>query len=123
MSIKFDQASFLFLCIQHSGRKIDFAGVARDYEKLNNSPLSKDAAAKRFMRLKEKMKRIGSDGGPMGSKKRVNEEGLFEEKGTLKKSPLKKVKTEDFGHEQCAVEESAFEKVREAATRESHLNS
>jgi hypothetical protein len=112
MSIKFDQVSFLFLCLQHAGGKIDFAGVAKDYQTLHNSPLSKDAAAKRFMRLKEKMLRIGSDGGITDSKKRANEEGLSEETGALKESPLKKVKKEDFGDEKRAVKGSPLKKAK-----------
>jgi hypothetical protein len=55
MSLAFDQVSYLFLCIQHAGGKIDFNGVARDYERIHGQNLSKGAVEKRFARLKLKM--------------------------------------------------------------------
>jgi hypothetical protein len=120
MSIQFDQTFFLFLCLQHSGGKIDFAAVARDYQKRYNSPLSKDAASKRFIRLKAKIVQIGSDDGTTGSKKRVNKEGLFEEKGALKKGPLKEVKKKDSGNDQCVKVERQVRK--DEAESENPLN-
>src|SRR4051794_11948803 len=56
--MNFDQVSFLFLCIEHAG-KVDFAGVARDYEKIHGEKLSAGAAQKRFKRLKDKMEKNG----------------------------------------------------------------
>jgi Myb-like DNA-binding domain len=81
--MNFNQVSFLFLCVEHSG-KVDFGAVGRDYEKIHGEKLSSSAAYKRFKRLKEKMEREGegssrkSDGGS-----RVKVEG--EEGGAGKK--------------------------------------
>jgi hypothetical protein len=82
--------------------KIDFAAVARGYYELHNSPLSKDAAVKQFMRLKEKMVGIGLDGGTKGWEKGVIWRCVEE----------KTVKKEDYGDEQRAVKESPFKKVK-----------
>lgn len=62
MSIPFDQVSYLLLCIQHAGGKIDFGGVAQDYERIHGQELSKGAAEKRFARLKAKMQYMGMGG-------------------------------------------------------------
>ena len=62
MSIPFDQVSYLFLCIQHAGGKIDFSGVAQDYQRIHGQELSKGAAEKRFARLKVKMEDMGMAG-------------------------------------------------------------
>jgi hypothetical protein len=67
MSLPFDQVSYLFLCIQHAGGKIDFGGVAQDYERIHGQKLSKVAAEKRFARLKVKMQDMGMGGSTKGS--------------------------------------------------------
>jgi hypothetical protein len=62
MSLPFDQVSYLFLCVQHAGGKIDFNGVAQDYERIHGQKISKNAAEKRFRRLKLKMEEMGMGG-------------------------------------------------------------
>ena len=83
MSLPFDQVSYLFLCIEHTGGKIDFNGVARDYERIHGQKLTKGAAEKRFARLKFKMEDMGMGG----------------TNGTPSKTPsLKKRKSDDTPH-------------------------
>jgi len=49
-------------CIEVGKGKIDFNGVARDYESIHGQKLSKGAAEKRFARLKLKMEDMGMGG-------------------------------------------------------------
>lgn len=84
------------------GEKINFAGVARDYENIHRQKLTANAALKRFTRLKEKMERMGMGGvanGTMRPKKRKDrEEDELE-------SPEKKVKKEVSGKKEVKKEE------------------
>lgn len=89
MSIPFDKVSFLFLCIRHAGGKIDFAAVAKDYETIHQSPLSRNAAAKRYQRLKEKLDK--ADITPGGKRVRVEEFGECSVNGRVEKKVKKEM--------------------------------
>jgi hypothetical protein len=95
MSLAFDQVSYLFLCIQHAGGKIDFNGVARDYERIHGQNLSKGAAEKRFARLKTKMEDMGmggTDGTPTKTpspKKRKSDDSPHKSEGKKGKREVK----------------------------------
>ena len=96
LSLTSDQGSFLFLCIQNAGGKIDWNAVARDYESVHGQSLSKGAAEKRFLRLKAKMEEMGMAGSKSTSPRKRKAEGN-------PNSPGKKVKTE-IKEEQPAYE-------------------
>jgi hypothetical protein len=89
-SIPFDQVAFLFLCIQHSGGKIDFNAVSREYEMTHGQKLTATAAYKRYYRLKEKIEEIAtgqSKPKPAGTPKK-------RKKTTQEEMDVKKVKKE-----------------------------
>lgn len=99
MSIPFDQVSFLFLCLEHhKNGKIDFTAVAKEYERIHQSPLTRGAAFNRYTRLKEKVMNMTLAAGVNNvfespNKKRVKKEES--DTRTLKESPLKRVKREE----------------------------
>ena len=103
-NITSDQLSFLVLCVQNMGGKINFGGVARDYETIHHEKLTANAASKRFARLMEKMEKIGVGkvtNGSVSPKKRKDREDEREsespkEKKVKKEASVKKeVKTEE----------------------------
>jgi len=99
MSLAFDQVGYLFLCIQHAGGKIDFNGVAQDYQRIHGQELSKGAAEKRFARLKVKMEDMGMGGTtnktPNPKKRKSDDESHKTEEKRVKKE----MKEEDTGSE------------------------
>ena len=93
MSLPFDQVSYLFLCIQNTGGKIDFNGVARDYERIHGQNLSKGAAERRFARLKFKMEGMGM-GATNGTPTKTPTPKKRKSDDTPQKKEEKKVKRE-----------------------------
>src|ERR1700737_515673 len=72
MSESYDQVSFLMLCLKHSG-KTDFGAVAKELSNVNGQPLTRDAAQKRFTRLKLRLER-GPEGSPKKAEGKVKRE-------------------------------------------------
>jgi hypothetical protein len=82
MSTTFDQVSFLLLCIESTGGKIDYSFVAKEYERIHGVAFTGAALHKRFIRLKAR-----ADDGRHPAESAV---GAVEKKGNAKKGNEKK---------------------------------
>jgi hypothetical protein len=124
MSYTIDQVSFLLLCLQCSGGKIDFAAVTKEYAHLHpGETLASNTAYMRFSRLKAKVegemdfkfnvsggnKKGGEDGDATKKRKGVGKEGVRSVKGedeeVNKKRKIEKVKGEDEDVKPLKMEE------------------
>lgn len=101
MSVPFDQVSYLFLCVKYAtgGGKIDFAGVAKEYQQLHGPGLSSDAARKRYVRLKARLEGTQTASDVTSPKKRgKGEEGEGTEGTGSSGRKGKRCKVENEGH-------------------------
>ena len=89
-----EQASLLSLCIDHNGGKIDFAGVARDFERIHGEKLTSVAVLKRFQRLKTKLEGSGGVQNSPSKSKTTSSPTKRTIESNQPQTPTKKIKRE-----------------------------
>lgn len=92
MAYTLDQVSFLLLCIQAAGGKIDFAVVTKEYERIHGTGnSSKSWAAMQYSRLKAKVElELSGHSAETDTKKRSAVEGNGTAKKKVKRADGKK---------------------------------